>query len=77
MHFSDSSLVLDIFSFVKFWAVFTIAGPLFAQRNFSHGVVLFKDATEMKVNNILIGDFFIAISILVAFSLQSENDEIM
>ena len=77
MHFSDSSLVLDIFSFVKFRAVFTIAGPLFAQRNFSHGFFLFKDATEMKVNNILIGDFFIAISLMVAFSLQSENDEIM
>ena len=38
---------------------------------------LFKDATEMKVNNILIGDFFIAISLTVAFSLQSEIDEIM
>ena len=31
----------------------------------------------MKVKIIVVGDFFIAISLLVAFSLQSENVEIL
>jgi len=70
-------LVLDIFSFVKFRAVFTIARPLFAQRKFSHCFFWFKEAVEMKMNNFLVGDFFIAISVMVVFSLQSENDEIL
>ena len=68
---------MDIFSFVKFTAVFTIARPLFAQKIISHGFFWFKVAIEMKVNNFLVGEFFIAISVMVAFSLQSENDEIL
>jgi len=31
----------------------------------------------MKVENFLVGDFFIGRCLLVAFSLQSENDEIL
>jgi hypothetical protein len=68
---------LDIFSFVKFTTVFTIARPLFAQKIISIVFFCFKEAIEKKVNNFLVGEFFIAISVMVAFSLQSENDEIL
>ena len=68
---------MDHFSFVNVLAVFTIARSLFAQRNFSHGFFLFKGVIEMKVNIFVVGDFLIAKSILVAFSLQSENVEIL
>ena len=68
---------MDNFPYVKFTVVFTIVRLLFAQKKYSHGFFWFNQAMEMKVNNFLVGDFFIAISVLVAFSLQSENDEIM
>ena len=38
---------------------------------------LFKGVIEMKVNIFVVGSFFIAMSLLVAFSLQSENAEIL
>jgi len=77
MHFSARDLVLGFFSFVKFLAVITIARPLFTHRKFSHGFLLFEGVIEMNVNNFLVGDFFFVINLLVAFSLQSENDEIL
>ena len=75
--FSARGVHLDSFSFVDYYGVFTIARPLFMHRNFSHGFFLLKGVIEMKVNNFLVCDFFIAISLLKAFSLQSENDEIL
>ena len=74
---SAKGWVLDYFSFVKFLAVFTIARSLFVHRNSSHGFFLFKGVIEMKVNIFVVGDFFIAISLLVAFSHQSKNVEIL
>lgn len=74
---SAKGWVLDYFSLVFFLAVFTIARPLFAQRNFSHGFYLFRCVIEMKVNIFVVGGFFIPINLLVAFLLQSENTKIL
>ena len=68
---------MDTISFVKFEAVFTIAGPLFELRNFFHDFFWYKGVFEMKVNNFLVGGFLIAIGLLIAFQLQSKNDEIL
>ncbi len=70
-------LVLDYFSFVKCSVVFTIAWLLFEPRIFFDEFLLGKGLIKMKVNIFLVGDFFIAIGILVAFPPQSENDEIL
>ena len=68
---------LDYFSVVKILEVFTIARLLFEPRNFFDDFFFGKGVIEMKANNFLVGENFIAIGLLVAFSLQSENDEIL
>ena len=68
---------LDYFSFVIVLAVFTIARLLFEPRKFFDESFLHKSVFETKLNNFLVGKFFIARGLLVAFSLQSENDEIL
>ena len=70
-------LVLDYFSFVNFLAVFIIARLLFEPRIFFVEFFLGEGVIEMKVNIFLVGDFFIATGILVAFPPQSENDKIL
>jgi hypothetical protein len=77
MNLSAKGLVLDYFSFVIVLAVFTIARLLFEPRNFFDDFFFGKGVIEMKANNFLVGENFIAIGLLVAFSLQSENDEIL
>ena len=74
---SAKGWVLDYFPFIIFLAIFTIPRSLFTQRNFPHGFFLFKGVIEMNVEIFVVGGFFIAISILVAFSLQSVNVEIL
>ena len=65
------------FHWFKFLVVFTIARPLFTQIIFSHGFILFKDVIEMGVNNFLVGVLFFVIIMMVAFSIQSEINEIL
>ena len=72
---SAKVLVLDFFSFVNIIARFTIARLLFEQRIFFDNFFLFKDIIEMKVNKFLVGVFFIALGLLVAFPLLSEKHE--
>ena len=74
---SAKGLVLDYFSFVNFMAVFTIARLLYEPINFFDEFFWCKGVLEIKVNNFLVGDFLIAIGLLVVFSLQSENDGIL
>jgi hypothetical protein len=38
---------------------------------------LFEGVIEMDVNNFLVGVFFFVIILMVAFSIQNENDEIL
>ena len=52
-------------------------GYYFSPRNFFDEFLFGKGAIEMKVNNFLVGENFIAIGLLVAFPFQSENDEIL
>ena len=73
MDLSARGLVLDYFSFVNFLAVFTIARLLFEPRYFFDKFFWYKSYFEKKMNNFLVGDFFIANFMLVVFSLQSEN----
>ena len=77
MHFGARGLVLDFFSFVNFGTIFTIARQLFEPRIFFDKIVLGKGVVKMKGSNFVVGDFFIAISLLVAFSHQSKNVEIL
>ena len=58
-------------------AIFTIARLLFEPRNFFDEFFLYKSVVGQKLNNFLVGKFFISRGLLVAFSLQSENDEIL
>ena len=74
---SAKGLVLDYFSFVNILAGFTIARLLFEKIIFFDEFFWFKDIIEMKVNNFLVGDFFIAIGLLVAFPLLSEKHEFL
>ena len=74
---SASGVDLDYVSFFKNLAVFTVARLLFEPRNFFDEYFLYKSVVETKLNNFLVGKFFIAGGLLVAFSLQSENDEIL
>ena len=74
---SARSVDLDYFSFVTFLAVFTIARLLFKPRIFFDEFFLGRGVIEMKIIIYVVRDFFIAVSLLVAFSLQSENVEIL
>ena len=47
------------------------------QRSLSHGFFFLEGVIEMDVNNFVVGEFFFVINLLVAFSLQSENVEIL
>ena len=69
MNFSARGLVLDFFSFVDFGAIFTIARLLFEPRNFFDKFFWCKGVIEMKVNNFLVGDFFIVVALLIEFPL--------
>ena len=77
MNLSAMGSVLDYFSFIDFLAIFTIARLFFELRNFFDDFFWYKCDIEMKVNNFLVGENFIAIGLLVSFPLQSENDEIL
>ena len=74
---SEIGVVLDYFPFVNFLTVFTIARLFFEPRNFFDDFFGCKDITRMDVHNFLVGNFLIAIGLLVVFSLQSENDGIL
>ena len=73
---SARGVVLDYFPFVHFLAVFIIARLFFEPRYFFDVFFWCKGILRMDVNNFLVGDFLIAIGLLVVFSLQSKNDEI-
>ena len=73
---SARGLVLDYFPFVNFLTVFTIARLFFEPRNFFDKCFWCMSIVGMNVNNFLVGEFLIAIGLLVVFSLQSENDGI-
>ena len=68
---------MDYLSFVKVLAIFTIARLLFEPRIFFDVIFWYKGVIEMKVTNFVVGEIFIAIGLLLAFPLQSENDEIL
>ena len=74
---SARGVVLDYFPFVNFLTVFTIARQFFEPRIFFDDLFWCKGTIRMDVNNFLVGDFLIAIGLLVVFSLQSENDGIL
>ena len=74
---SARGLVLDYFSFVKCLAIFTIARLLFEPRFVFDDFFWYNRVFEMKMNNFLVGDIFIANFMLVVFSLQSENDSFL
>ena len=75
--FECKGVDLDPFSFVKFLAVFTVARLLFEPRKFFFEFFFYKSFFETRLNNFVVGEFFIAICLLIAFPLQSENAEIL
>ena len=74
---SARGLILDYFSIVKYLALFTIARLLFEPRYFFDEFFWYDRVFEMKMNNFLVGDFFIANFMLVVSSLQSENNSFL
>lgn len=58
----------------KFWGNYVITRPLFAYKNLSCGFFfLFKGVIEMKIKNLKVEVIFIAVHLLVAFSLHWWN----
>jgi hypothetical protein len=58
-------------------AVFTAARLFFEPRNSFAKFSLHKGVYEMNVNIVLVGNFLIAIGLLLVFLLQSENGGIL